>query len=234
MIESITYEELDRTLFEHVRLSLVELGHLPDIVTFVGDPTGYATAKVALGSNLIEIHGVGYGDTRDDKKPNEIVIDRSGAKNGSIGASPAYQFEAYDAGSGSIKYRKYELPDGSRDVDYTIRTITNRASTERIMTEILYGVFGQNRYIQVFNGDLTVKGTQKLFIVSNGDVNVSTIDFMERLHSFIATDVWLDKKRLIIADVVPLSSAKFVISLSSNSSVGYDNPTDEIETEIVE
>lgn len=235
----LTLEEIDRAIYNHLRIGLVTYECLPDISQYSTDES-YQTARAVIkgkekdyGTPLVDIYGIGTGETREATDENKIVIDRNGIGSGSIGGNYTKRFEKVEN-----KWSKKQNPDGSINLDYEVRTLTNKTSYDRLLTSLIFSILGTSRYIPVFLNYTTQ--TDKLFFLSyEGSVNVSsTIDTIERLHRFTVVDVFLQQPDilagtgtlgdfLIRKDIVPLTSIHFKVNL-------YDSGVDEGLETIVE
>src|SRR5690606_2016746 len=138
----MTFENLDRTLYEYTRLKIVELGYLPDITNYNTNEE-YLAAKIALSktlkyNQLIEVFGVGAPESRDEKIPNKITINRKEIFDGSFGTFGAVSFEL---NQGNESYTKYKNPPRCKNIEYDIRIISNSAFYDRIMHSIILNVF---------------------------------------------------------------------------------------------
>ena len=215
MIYTYKLEEIDRTLFELIRLKLVKYGLLPDITQYTS-LQDYKSAKDAIessGKEVVEIRGVGTAEARDTKLSHEIIIDRKGASVGVLGGYPATQF-VEDTENGTLS--KQYLPDATNNIEYEIRVISNSIKYERILSQLIYQTLGIRKYHKVvenYNSFLD----KEFFMTYNGDIDVTSTQTKERLFRYMVNDVWIgsdDIESLLIRDnIVPLTSVTFITSL---------------------
>jgi len=204
MIHEVNLESLDRTIFELVRLKLVEKGLLPDITAYATLEL-YEAAKKTWGPILVEVFGVGQSKARDKKGSHRIVIDRKGLAMGTLGGNTTYHEENADylEGEDFKRFTKKRRPENTFNVNYEIRIITNSTSVDRKLSDVMYSSLGTHRFTKLIEGE--VFGTKSALIVYNGDVDVSSTDFIERLFMYMYSDVWLDStSETLSTSIAPL------------------------------
>ena len=119
MIQVVTLEEIDRTIYELIRKRLVADGYLPDIANYRTEKD-YIEAKKQIEAQkgfVIELHGVGTPEARDERIICEITIDRKQIEAGMLGGETP-QFKK-DQNTG--KFTKEKIPAICSDVRYEIR-----------------------------------------------------------------------------------------------------------------
>lgn len=201
-----TYEQLDRTIYEHIRRELVTAGVLPDRKLLTAKQ--YAIAKQALktAGNLIDVFGSGSSEARDRKEVDRITILRKNTQRGSLGSKGVFYFEAQkDVDDNIVGYTKTKPPTGNKNVIYEIRIIAVTAKSERIMITAVNDALGYGDYINIVD-PITLEGIEDKmeFLAIAGDVDVSTTDFMERLITYQFTEVWVDASKVISTTVKPI------------------------------
>lgn len=204
LIHTLLLEEIDRTLYECLRLELVSLGYLPDIVQF-NTENDYLKAKKDIEDGkgfVVELHGVGSTEVRDAVQVCNVTLDRKGIPAGSLGGG-TFQYIPNSNG----KFDKEQIPSMSSNVTYEVRVLSNSTKSERIITEMLLRVFGHRVYIPVlqqYNPDKK----KNFLLISQGSVNVTATNLLERVFTFVVPDVWLGKSALI-EEIPPLTSVHF-------------------------
>ena len=156
----MTLETLDRTIFEFIRLAVVESGYLPDWRSYSGTNSekqlAYNNDKQTIrdsGKEIIEVFGVGTGEDRYRDDYNRIVIDRASIDMG-VGMG------GFTYTSDGNSFIKTENPSNLSDVYYEIRTYSGSTKYDRILLELLMSKIGFNLYTNGvdngynFNGDV--------------------------------------------------------------------------------
>jgi hypothetical protein len=215
----ISYDELDRLFYEHIRLEVVAQGLIPD-VTLYANAEDYKAAKEALkatGVELVEVFGVGSYEAREAKSINKIVIDRMGRKKGEIGGAGATYYEKEQS---TGKFSKYSFPDTTFHVEYAVHTVGNTTQYDRIMAEIIDKVLGSRRFMPTV--DNSGNFTNHLVLVCLDDETaISTYNYLERLYSFICEDVFIKPSKLIAGGIVPLTTVQYTTyGMDDNSNLG--------------
>lgn len=192
-----TYEELDRSMYEYIRIGLVRAGLLPDISLYT-TAASYKAAKDSLraslaGSNkrLVELFGVANMDARDGKTDAKITIDRMGTPIGSMGAFGAYYYSSDNALNPTL-YNIYGYPDRAIDIVYDVRIISRTTEMERIAHHVVYRNLGVNRYHLSYHPITYVKSVDKYFLLELAvDTNLSTSGMLEILMKYVVRDVFI-------------------------------------------
>ena len=162
---------LDRSIFELLRKKVVLKGFLPDIVANP-TPAQYKAAKDTLRAStaLIDICGVGFAESRNEKSINKIIIDRKSSSRGVLGGWGTSYFEEYQNIDGETRFRKFGLPDFQRTIEYQIRIISTSVKFDRIMDTIVTGTLGMNRQHRGVDND-GVETSKTFDMVFIGDVS---------------------------------------------------------------
>ena len=201
---------VDRTLFELIRVGIVSAGYLPDI-TVIGTEEAYKAAKEAIvtgGKQVIELFGVSGAKNRDARSVNKIVIDRKSIEMGNLGATGIVSYIKNQDNT----FKKVKLPDRSSHVKYEIRAITDSTEYERIMYDIIMEAVGYVKETLFFNEvNSTFTGAENIFYEHEGQADVSSENLIEKLYRFSAIDVWLQQDKLMKADVPTLNTVEFIL-----------------------
>ena len=206
MIQVLTLEEIDRTIYELIRKRLVDDGYLPDISNYSTEKE-YIEAKKQIEVQkgfVIEVHGVGTPEARDERIICEITIDRKQIEAGTLGGETPRFIKDPNTG----KFTKEKIPAICSDVRYEIRVFSNSIQKERVAFQTLMELFTHRNYYPIteqYNADRK----KWLLFTSRGSVDVSTIDVREHLFYYVAEDVWLGKYDVVRENIAPMSSAHF-------------------------
>lgn len=181
--------EVDRTLYEHLRLALVAAGYLPDITSF-SDSTLYEQALEALraSGDLVELMGVGHREDRDEIVPGRVVIDYAGSSEGSFSAFPEYCYERIGNGATST-FDKFAFPDEIKDVGYDIRTISTTRAQDRKIHEVVNKVLGFKRYLASWSDADTDLTGQDVLLRQEDDRYINGTRYIEHRYVYEFKDL---------------------------------------------
>lgn len=201
--------QIDRGIFEAIRLRLVALGHLPNKPTLTTEQ--YATAKQSI-PNLIEVFGVGGYEAKGELNYNHIIIDRVGEDDGDIRGSKAIDYETQTNGS----FNKNVLPLQSNHINYTITVITQTVANERLIGSIIKSAIPQYGLLKGLNPDRSY--SQNSFeIKRNGVVNLTLEPpAIEVLYQLRVCNVFLEPK-VFLEEAVPLETINQKIGISNQN-----------------
>lgn len=204
----LTLTQIDRGIFEALRLETVRLGYLPDIRTF-DTAASYQTAikgwKVATGKLPIEIWGVANYKDRASGTANNIVINRTGRPVGLIGAGTIDFVKQEPDLAGVTKYTKIRLPERSYNVTYTVTYNTESAFYDRVISQIIGGALGSRKYLMgVDNTNTVLENGFWLFYGTEADTSGS--DFMERTLTYAVREVFLENEVILETDIPELKT----------------------------
>jgi len=231
MVETLTYAEIDRLFFEHLRRNMVTYGRLPDILQYNNAPGAWRDAREAIaasGVGLIDVYGDSAEVDKDAKSFSRFVIINKGETPGSVSGTGTFYFEHVSGeGAGKIHSKKVN-PDISEDIEYEIRVISNNVADDRFMRLVLKNLFGGRRYLTTV--DATGNYTEKRALVEyNGSVTMSYMDVIERVYKYTVRDVFIQEHQVIQANIPALSTVNYSLYLipSDDMIEEYiiDNPT---------
>jgi len=217
---------LDRTVYEHLRLKLVSLGYLPDILVH-NTEASYQAAKAAIrasGKEVIELMSIGSDEAKDGKTICKIVIEQQDiSPSQNLGGGTSY-FESYTHNNNPL-FRKKRLPSNPMVVQYRVKTVSNSTSYDRIMLSAIFDALGSGvKYLKVFGTTSFMTAEVPLFFSGRGGLNRK--GFIEKVYSFTFDNVWLSAETLK-EGIVPLTSINFnlgaaALSTDFNSTVPTD------------
>jgi hypothetical protein len=216
-IQTITYDELDRGIFEPLRKAVVLAGLMPD-VTLAANPDAYAISRTNLRASLatanlslVEVFGVGSFNARNAATDSRIVIDRHVENKGTIGGwGTTYLEKTSGTGVNSI-FTKKRNPSSSDDITYAIRTICKNTDMDRIMAGLLKSIIGQLGFL--YGVDSSGNNIpDKVFEINYvGMVDVSVKEYMERVYKFTAMDVFLEPETIVQTGIPVMTTVNFGI-----------------------
>lgn len=179
---------IERTLYELLRLALVQRGHLPDILQYAGDKPGYEAACKALDQQgrLIEVFGIASPQQRGEVGKNRFVWQAKGEGLGSYTGWPEVTFDTLESGL----FQKLQAPDQATTLNYELRYISSSVGTSRLMQTILDQTLGRRRALQLLDDDGNLTATY-LWLLWQGADDVPGLTFIERLQRYQVPDAWL-------------------------------------------
>lgn len=224
--------EIDRAVFENIRLELVRINLLPDINLYA-TATDFEAAKEVLrqlqaDKQIAEVVGIGSPYDRSEQTTARITVDRKKESPGTIGGQGATQHEMYNPSLGVTRFRKTMFPVSTKDILYEVRLLCNSVAKERVLQGVLNKALGTSKVLLGVdeNGDRTSES----FVLRRGigmNMNIISNNF-EWMFQFTAVDVWVEENELVYDNIVPLEQV--LIGLSTKSILEEDK---ELEVEIL-
>lgn len=198
--------QIDKGIYEALRLVLVEKGYTPDVL-IANTPSLYATALQAIkgsGKQPIELYGVGSWDAKKELKVSTIIIDRESESLSNLGYKGIVYYEE-KAGGG---FTKKQTPLKTVVLGYTITFVCFDAKNERIIQHLIDIAFDGVKQLNGYNDD----GTQtqnKFLIFENGKVNVSDRDFIEHQIKLTTSELFLTDDIVLESNVSEIGNIEF-------------------------
>lgn len=224
----ISLQNLDRTIFELIRLRAVANEAIPDITSFTGTPqevnAAYQAEKETMLANnktIIELYGTSVAAIRDTKTQEKIVIDRK-----SIGIANRATIGNYIVPNGDNFQEKKTIDDNN--VTYEIRVIASTVKSERLAYKIISEALGSGVVARKSIIDSGEFEGEYFEINFQSCVNVTTLhDAMEYVYTYICPNILLLEDEIIQENIVPL------IKIGVDISTKGENPQNtEIQIEI--
>jgi hypothetical protein len=183
----LTIDDIDKSIYEHLRKEVVLMGYLPDIL----DADYEAQREVIRTSKgqLIDVFAPAPWQSRDMKELSRFVIDRVDTIKGKLFGGGTIEERIIENGVERIKV--FNLPDNSRTLVYEVRFATDNADYELLAHDIIAKVFGMIKRLSCLSER---EGTEGLDfrIVWKGEYNASKYDFYERVFTFHVEDLFLE------------------------------------------
>lgn len=206
----LKYIDIDRTIYENLRIKTVNAGYLPDIDSFERTQQGKQQWLNALQNVenekgfIIDIFGVGASIDRGELATCRMIVMRLEGKNGTL------QNTEYQNTEGG--YRKVAVKY-SRNLSYEIRTICRTAEQEQLLNDIVESAFsGVFKYLPV-NSGRGLPSTLGFKIFRMNDYNVTVYDHIERRFTYSVKDVFIDSNSENDAiTIVPITSIDFILN----------------------
>lgn len=203
-------DEIDRGIFEVLRLKIVAGGYFPNEPDFLpANESGFQSAKDAIisgGKELIELFGTGDADSSEDIKGNMIWIERNTVEPASTGIKQHDFIELKSTGPNV--YTRKRSQDTNYDITYDVRYVTKSTKYGRIIEQLLIETFGTRKYLNAIdsNGD----NTSCFWIKRVNQFDVSGPDFMERGISLMAENINLEGSTIVRDDIAQITDFDLV------------------------
>ncbi len=210
MTTLLTYEEIDRAIYEQLRLAVVAAGFLPDI-TLYNTQNAWIAARNALRTSLpdgqlIDVFGVGAADDRDEYTLSKFIINRTDETNGNIAAG-GYEWER----NGNVFKEQY-TPQYSTDITYEVLFNAPNTRYERIMSNIMNATFSKIKQLSACNEDGTFDQTKKFYIKLFQKFDNSVAQYTQKTYIFRVEAVFLlTETTSIIENISSITSIDFKI-----------------------
>lgn len=196
---TVSREEIERTLFEFIRLRLVAMGYLADVSAYQppsgANQTAYEAALQAIragGKEVIEPYGIGGNEKRGEKRVNKIWINLRQLNTGSV----SLWGESLDPNSGNpLVFDRTFFASSTSNCIYDIRSSCDKSEYDRICTQAILQGLTASRVGQAFpivRNDGTQDGTRWILVRLINSTDIRQPQFFERLYTFEVQDVWLD------------------------------------------
>lgn len=212
---SDTQEKVERSVFEVLRLALVEYGYLPDVTTFPNNAAGesaYNAAKKSIKTSkgfCIELFGVGSQKDKYLKKVPRIVISRRRfSPSSEIGAPSNYYFESGGTLSDGTQ-KNYIKKRGINNIlegYYDIIISNSQAKADRVMNAIAHQVLPGIGYIPYHGNTADGKVNERFFMDFVGQYE--NHDDEDGVHNYFLTyripDLCLFNPITIDSDTAPI------------------------------
>lgn len=206
----LKYIDIDRTIYENLRLKTVNAGYLPNIDSFERTEQGKQQWLNALHGVenekgfIIDIFGVGASIDRGELTTCRMIVIRLDGKNGTLQNT---EYEATIGGFNQVTV-KY-----SRTLTYEIRVICRTAEQEQLLNDIVESAFsGVSKYLTV-NSGRGLPSTLGFKIFRMNDYNVTVYDHIERRFTYSVKDVFIDSNSESTAVAIsPITSIDFTVN----------------------
>ena len=199
MAFTVSREEIERTIFEFIRLRLVAMGFLADVAAYQpSNPANKAAYEAALqairtgGDEVIDLYGVGSNEKRGEKRVNKLFINLRQSNPGSV----SVWGESLDPNSGNPNvYERRFFSSSTSDLILDVRSVCDKTEYDRICTQaVMQGITASRtgQALPVVLNDGTQDGTRYILVRFVNSTDIRTPQFLERLYTFEVIDVWLD------------------------------------------
>lgn len=210
-------QDLDRTLFEYLRLEIVRLGYLPDWKALTGTlaerkalyEQQKATIKQQKGV-VIDIFSQGSGESLGAKDVAMIYILRKTVTNSDEVAS--WGIRNIEKIENTANYRITKYPARAKDVMYEIRLFTDTTKIERVIFDAVFAALGELSFKALWDsvtGSFLTDCTA--FICFNAYNSIELETGVEYVLNYSVKDVYVTPFLTIEETVVPISTVNIEI-----------------------
>lgn len=214
MIAALKIDDIDKTIYEAIRLQCVAFGLLPDITISSDYELGKSLIAAEKGG-YIEVFGQGSWFARGSKMTNRFVIDRHNISKGDIGGGFTV-IEEYVDDNGDTRIRIWKAPQQSKDIHYEIRFVGLDNTFELISHEILAKALSDNRYLKCLSGRENTADLEFQVYLQNS-YDASTLDFHERVWNFKVPNVFLYDAYELLSDNSKIEEITYDIDNSNSN-----------------
>lgn len=218
---STVQELIENSLFEVLRLELVDKLFLPDITLYTNDAAGQLSWEtdlktIADGGTAIEVISETANDKLDVKKAPRIVMSSGSFLPGALGGDPAKYF--VDNGG---SFSALVTPDQVTNFYINFHLLSNNTKDERLLNAILALCIPKRGYVP-FWSDATERFFVKYLNYYDGPGNIDGA--IEKIYAYEIQDVWDREDIEIDAVVAKMTEITLNINIQKylDGSWGYD------------
>lgn len=207
-------EIIERSLFETIRLELVDKGYLPNIVdtvTYPDNEIGWAqweadikTIADGVKGFAIELFSGGSSEAKGVKKIPRIVIDSGNFLPGALGGDPRRVFE--DQGT---DYKGLKTPPQTVDFYINFHLVSDSIAQTRILNAIMALAIPRRGYITWYNDATKSFFARYLNYYDQGDESKG---ITEHVYAYEIPDAWDREDVEIYANIAKIGE----ITLNTN------------------
>jgi hypothetical protein len=193
MALNLIQSDIQRSIYEAIRLVCVAEGYTPNITLYTADAAGQALYDIALSGIrsskgfAIEIFSSSSNQQKGLKKPPRITIHPARVIPGDIGLD-SYTGGVRRKSTDPDKWVRFKPPHDTTMMQFDIHLVTNTADQDVVLTAILFKALGVRKYLTLYND------AKQLFFIRNYDF-YDTFDLPEgvneKISSFEVPDVIL-------------------------------------------
>lgn len=216
MALNLTQVNVQRSIFEAIRLVCVSEGYTPD-VTVVTTQSNWDTALKAIVTAkgfAIEIFGSSSNQSKGAKKVPRITVHPSRIVPGDIGLDVHQGVTKRDPNDPS-KYIKYTPPYDLFQASFDIHLVSDTGEQEAILNAILFQALGTRKFIPYVTDVVADQG--QIFFIQEQEF-YSTADLIEgdneKITSFIVPDLMLGNEEQI--SIAPIKEIDINININDN------------------
>lgn len=200
---NFTLAQIDRGIFEILRVALVQSGFLPDILVHTTQ-NAYQIALQAIktsGKIPVNLYGVGSWNAKEKLKFNTIIIERKERNLSALG----YRGIPITTQKSTGEYQTQKLPYETAELKYNITLICEDVQNERLLQSLIMQTFDSFTEIKGVNDNGSF--TENTFLFFNENIiNTSTADMIEIQFRFKTSELILIDLKTLDNNVAPLQN----------------------------
>lgn len=195
IVLSNTQQLIERSIFEAIRLELVDKGYLPDITRYSNNTEGrlaYESAIQSIVSTMgfaIELFNESSNTFKGVKKSPRIVINTGNFLPGDLGGDP----QRFYVDNGTT-FDALVTPPQMVDFYLNIHLVSNTVQQERVLNSILALAVPRRAYIPWYTDK-----TQFIFCrnINFFNANNPDVGLIEKVYAYEIPDCWDSESRLV-------------------------------------
>lgn len=191
---NFTLTQIDRGIFEALRLALAAAGYLPDVLLHTTQ-NSYNNALETIKNNgkiPVNLYGVGSWKAKQKLQFNTIIVERKERNLSSLG----YRGMSVTLPKINGGFETKQIPFETAELKYNIVLICEDVKNERELQSIIMNTFDVFKEVKGLNdnGSLT---EDTFLLMSEGIVNTSSADIIEVQFRYKTSElILLDIKTL--------------------------------------
>lgn len=196
---SVSRQEIERTIFEFIRLRAVDLGYLADVALFQpsspANKLAFEAANqliVAGGKEIIEPFGVSSAERRGEKRINKIWVNLRQLNTGTVSL---WGESVEPSGALPGTFQRTFFATSTSTIIYDIRSSTESVEYDRICTQIIMQGLTASRVGQalpIVLNDGSIDGSRWILVRLVNATDIRQPQFFERLYTYEIQDVYID------------------------------------------
>jgi hypothetical protein len=200
-------QKVERSIFELIRLKLVELEYLPDITLFAVTEAGYNSYQTAIQAVVtakgfcIEIFGASSPQAKGFKKIPRIVIKTKNYLAGELGNQPNLSYTPVGDVNDPTSFEGKKLAPTTSNLKLEIHLVSKSSKQDRVLHNVIQETLTTRRYVPIYNDN-----TKNFFLIYSGYLDLEDLDegVIERVYNYEAKDIYASEE-VVVTTVAPIN-----------------------------
>ncbi len=187
---TFTLDQIDKGIYEALRLVAVVAGYLPDITVHT-NKLAYDTALQAIktaGKQPINLYGVGAWKAKEQLKFNTIVVERTQRELSTIG----YNGTKYYEPNATTGFDVMQRPIETASIKYNVSLVARNSQEEKELATLIGKALGTAKTHHGYNDNGTAT-TDVFWVFREQIVNLSDRDFIEYQFRYKTSELFLEQ-----------------------------------------